>query len=233
MRIGILETGFPPEELRETYGSYPEQFAKLLDGHGFEFKAWPVLTDDFPASPADADGWLITGSRFGVYEDHAWIPKLEAFVRQAVAARIPIVGICFGHQLLAQALGGKVINSDRGWGVGPNDYRDLETGKTITIVASHQDQVVEQPPATEIIAESDFCPIAGLRWTDAPVISWQPHPEMSKGFVTDLLKMRYGTTYPKDVADKALARMEDPIDSPAMGDRIARFFQENAAKAEA
>ena len=88
MRIGILETGFPPRELQEAHGTYPDMFAKLLGGHGFEFQAWPVLKDVFPQGPHDADGWLITGSRFGVYDDEPWIainPSIQRRSREMVA----------------------------------------------------------------------------------------------------------------------------------------------------
>ena len=81
MRIGILETGFPPKELQEAHGTYPDMFAKLLAGHGFEFQAWPVLKDVFPEGPQAADGWLITGSRFGVYEDGELVPPSRVAAR--------------------------------------------------------------------------------------------------------------------------------------------------------
>ena len=233
MRIGILETGFPPRDLQEAHGTYPQMFERLLAGHGLDFRAWPVLKDDFPAGPEDADGWLITGSRFGVYEDIPWIRRAEDFVRAVHAARLPMVGICFGHQLMAQALGGKVEQSGKGWGIGVQRYRDLEAGEEIAIVASHQDQVTAQPPATRVIAESDFCPIAGLAWTDGPSISWQPHPEMSAAFSRGLIEDRIGTLYPEPVARAALDSLASPLDSPAMGTRIARFFLDHAAAASA
>lgn len=228
MRIGILETGFPPRELQEAHGTYPDMFAKLLGGHGFEFQAWPVLKDVFPQGPHDADGWLITGSRFGVYDDEPWIARAMDLVREIAAAKVPLVGICFGHQLMAHALGGRAAKSDKGWGLGPVDYRDLESGETMRIIAVHQDQVLEQPPRTRIIAENDFCPIAGLAWEDTPAISWQPHPEMSPAFTTGLIEMRRGLTYDDALADAALGRMDQPLTSPALGQRIARFFEENA-----
>lgn len=228
MRIGILETGFPPVELQEAHGTYPDMFARLLAGHGFEFRSYPVLKDVFPEGPQDADGWLITGSRFGVYEDHDWIRRAMDLVRQIAAAKVPMVGICFGHQLMAQALGGEVRKSGKGWGLGPVDYEDLETGGTMKIIAVHQDQVEVQPPATKIIAANDFCPIAGLAWTETPALSWQPHPEMTPAFTSGLIEMRRGLTYDDALADGALSRMDQPLTSPALGGRIARFFQENA-----
>ena len=107
MKIGILQTGRSPDELRAKHGDYDEMFVRLLSGQGFEFKTFPVLDGVLPTQINEADGWLITGSKFGVYEDHDWIAPLEEFLRRAFAAEAPIVGVCFGHQILAQALVGR------------------------------------------------------------------------------------------------------------------------------
>ena len=99
-------------------GDYDALFRDLLAGHGFDFVTFAVLDGEFPASVEDADAWLITGSRHGVYEDHDWIPPLEALIRKIDARRLPLVGVCFGHQIIAQALGGKVEKFKGGWSVG-------------------------------------------------------------------------------------------------------------------
>ncbi len=101
MKIGILQAGRSPEELRDRHGDYDDMFRRFLDGQGFEFVTYPVLDGVLPNSVDDAEGWLVTGSKFGVYEDHDWIPPLEDFLRQAYAQAVPIVGIYFGHQILA------------------------------------------------------------------------------------------------------------------------------------
>src|SRR5690606_29335884 len=108
MRIGILKTGQPPGEIRAEHGDYDDMFQRLLAGRGFDFTSYHVEAMDLPASVHDADGWLITGSRHGVYEDHPFIAPLEDFIRRAMAEHVPLVGICFGHQIIAQALGGQV-----------------------------------------------------------------------------------------------------------------------------
>ena len=97
MKIGILQTGHVPAELTERHGEYPAMFEAMLAGNGFTFESWAVVDNDFPASIHSADGWLITGSRHGAYEDHPWIAPLEAFIRAAYAAEVPMAGICFGH----------------------------------------------------------------------------------------------------------------------------------------
>lgn len=233
MRIGILETGFPPKNMQEAHGLYSGMFARLLAGNGFDFAAWRAALGEIPGSAEEAEGWLITGSKYAVYDDRPWIPRLEALVREALGKGIPVVGICFGHQLMAQATGGKVVKSDRGWGLGPHDYEDLTTGRRLTAMAVHQDQVVEQPPRTRLTARSGFCPVAGLEWEDGPGLSWQPHPEFEPGFVRELIEDRRGEVYSEELAQAALDRLEEPLDSQELGARIAAFFREHARQSAA
>ena len=232
MLIGILETGDVAEHMRPAHGTFARMFQDLLSRQGFEFKVWRVVDDQLPSDPSEADAWLITGSKHAVYQDHPWIPKLESFVRDIYAARVPLAGICFGHQIMAQALGGKVIKSGKGWGIGPQTYDSDETGGKITVLASHEDQVVEKPADADVIARSDFCEFAGLAYKGAPAISYQPHPEFTPAFSRQLIEERRGALYPEDVADAALARFEEPLDSNWMGDRIARFFRESLKNRE-
>ena len=152
--IGILMTGHAVPEVLEALGDYDAMFARLLDGHGFSFKSYDCEGGVIPASPDECDGWLITGSKHGVYEDHAWIPPLEAFIRDVYAAGVPLIGVCFGHQIIAQALGGKVVKYDGGWSIGHTSY-EIE-GETRSLNAWHQDQVVELPEGAEVIAAEEF-----------------------------------------------------------------------------
>ncbi len=221
MQIGILQTGESPDALRADMGDYPDFFETLLADKGLTFRRWAVLHGDFPASVTECEGWLITGSRFGAYEPHSWIPPLEDFIRAAYAAHVPVVGVCFGHQIIAQAMGGKVQKYAGGWSVGPIEY-DFGDEK-ITLNAWHQDQVVEKPDSAEVIATTDFCANAALLYDDR-MFSVQPHPEFRKEFMQGLIKYRGPGLVPDATLADASARVDTPLDSPKMADRIARFF---------
>ncbi|WP_434613525.1 type 1 glutamine amidotransferase [Tabrizicola sp. M-4] len=226
MRIGILQTGLAPEALAPEMGDYPDMFARLLDGHGFTFRTWKVVEGEFPASVRDADGWLITGSRHGVYEDHPWIAPLEQFIRDSFTARVPVVGICFGHQIVAQAMGGKVERYAGGWAVGATDY-DFG-GETLRLNAWHRDQVVQAPPGATVIASNDFCNNAALLYDDR-ALTVQAHPEFRPEFVDGLMKTRGKGLVPDEVMAEAAARLDLALQDKTMAGRIAAFFKEPRA----
>lgn len=232
MRIGILQCGQSPEQLKGRLGDYPDMFMRLLCGQGFEFRVWLVEEQQFPGDIHDADGWLLTGSRHGVYEDHAFIPPLEDFIRRAYAAEVPLVGICFGHQIIAQALGGKVVKHPKGWVVGAQDY-DLN-GKPVTLNAWHQDQVVTLPDGARIVGRSESCDYAALIYGDR---AWtvQPHPEFQDEFVQGLMDTRAKGVVPQKLLDRAASRMGDAKSSDAIAEQIAAFFKRarNTAKGAA
>ncbi len=226
MKIGILQTGESPEQIRDRHGDYNDLFMKLLDGRGFEFATYKALFSELPGDIQDADGWLITGSKFGVYEDHDWIPPLEDFVRQAYRAAVPIIGVCFGHQILAQALGGKVEKYSGGWSVGATDYK-TSVGQTDRVIAWHQDQVVQLPEGAEVVGSSDFCRYAMLVYGDR-ALSVQPHPEFTPGFADDLLAARRHVL-PVEVAEMAEAASNENLTSGSFADRFEEFFKRDRA----
>ncbi|MGY6410729.1 MAG: type 1 glutamine amidotransferase [Alkalilacustris sp.] len=223
MRIGILETGLAPDTLRARFGSYPDLFARLLAPHGFDFVTFSVVEMEFPDSVHDAEGWLVTGSRHGVYDDLPFIAPLEALLRQAVAEAVPVVGICFGHQILAQALGGRVEKFHGGWAVGPQEY-DFD-GTTLRLNAWHQDQVIEPPAGAETIATHPFCPYAGLKYGDR-ALSVQAHPEFDDAFIEGLIESRGRGVVPDDRLDAALERLGGGGDAAVIAARIAAFFRQ-------
>lgn len=228
MRIGILKTGQSPEVTRAEHGDYDDMFERMLAGRGFSFACYHVEEMEFPESVHDADGWLITGSRHGVYEDHAFIPRLEDFIRRAFEAEVPMVGVCFGHQIIAQAMGGRVVKHPGGWRVGANDY--VIGGKPMVLNAWHQDQVVDLPPGAQVAGTNEFCQAAALVY-DHRAFTVQPHPEFRDGFIDGLIEHRGGAV-PADLLDKARVRRGD-ADSAALADQIEAFFKNPRGTAEA
>lgn len=223
MLIGILVTGHVHETLTRAYGDYSTMFMRLLDGYGFTFRTWNVVDMDFPASVQDADGWLLTGSRHGAYEELPFIPPMEDFIRRAYAEKVPLVGICFGHQIMAQALGGKVVKFDKGWSVGAETY-DFE-GRKLTLNAWHQDQVVEKPADATVIGTSAFCEFAALQYGDR-AWSVQPHPEIRDDYMKGLLDKRGPGIVPDDVLAQSHSKLGTPLDDKLIADQIAAFFKQ-------
>jgi GMP synthase-like glutamine amidotransferase len=224
MKLAILETGRPPGDLAERFGDYPAMIERLL-GNGFEFEAIDVQAGELPDDPSDYDAYIVTGSPAGVYEDHAWIARLSKFIRSAADARM--VGICFGHQAMAQALGGRVEKSEMGWGIGLHTYRIdrvepwMDPVAQIAVPVSHQDQVVVQPPCTKLLASSDFAPFAALAWKDRPAISVQFHPEFDPDFARALIEFRRERLPDPDAA---IASLDGPNDNALVGKWIRRFL---------
>lgn len=221
MQIGILQTGASPDALRADHGDYPDFFERLLAGRGLTFRRFHVEAMEFPQDVHDCDGWLITGSRHGAYEDHPFIKPLEEFIRRAYAAHVPVVGICFGHQIIAQAMGGKVERYEGGWSVGPTTY-DFG-GESYTMNAWHRDQVVQVPQGACVVGRNDFCRNAALLYDDR-IFSVQAHPEFRNEFVDGLMRTRGPGLVPDDLMAAARDRFSTPLDSPRMADRIANFF---------
>ncbi len=225
MKIGILETGEVQPDLKSRHGDYPAMFAALLGAvdPALEFVTVSVVSGEMPASPAEADAWLVTGSRHGVYDDLPWIAPLKDFLRACVAARVPVVGICFGHQILAEALGGRAVKSDRGWGLGVQDYQLVarpgwldHVPDRFSMNALHQDQVVELPPTATVLARSGHCGYAALVYGDveAPdALSLQPHPEFGADFLDELIAARSGTVLPVEAAAEARAGLARTVHS--------------------
>lgn len=232
MRIGILQAGHTPPELQPARGDFDTMFATLLDGHGFTFAAYDVENMVFPENPQECDGWLITGSKHGAYEDHPFIAPLEQFIRDTYAADVPLVGICFGHQIIAQALGGTVVKFDGGWAIGRREYT-LPGGQTVALNAWHQDQVVTLPEGATSMAGNGFCENAIVAYGNR-AFTVQPHPEFSNDLIRDYVSTRRGTgTYPDDRMADAEAGTDVPTDNPKLAHAIAQFFLTRTPHVEA
>lgn len=226
-RIAILETGVPPEALRDDYDDYPARFRALL-GEGVSTTRFNVQAGILPDDPAGFEGVVVTGSAAGVYEDHAWIPPLTGWLR-AARGRTRILGICFGHQIMAHAWGGRVEKSDKGWGVGLHRY-DVTAHEpwmfpradSVAIPVSHQDQVVAVPDEARVIAACEFTPYAGLAW-GRDAVSFQCHPEFQPAYAAALVELRRGRI-PDAVADAAIESLKRPDDRALMTAWVRAFL---------
>jgi len=224
MSIVILETGTPPRRLVPQFGLYRDMFTDLL-GTSFVSRTYDVTKGEFPERPEDHRAYLVTGSSAGVYDPLPWIDHLKAFLRNA-KGKAMLVGVCFGHQIMAEAFGGRVVKSAKGWGIGLQDYRlhdhlDWADGTAnIAVPVSHQDQVVERPANAVILGGNDFCEIGAILYRDQPAISFQFHPEFDPGFVDGLIDL-----IADELPDPATAHasLKRPNDRRRVGDWIKRF----------
>ena len=180
-----------------------------------------VMDDVVPPSVTTCDDWLIAGSRHSAYEGLAWMRKLEDFLRDAYAAQTPIVGICFGHQILAQALGGKVEKPPFDWAVGPTNY-EFNDGSQAVMNASHRDQVTVLPETATRIATSQFCQNTAFAYGDH-ALSYQAHPEFTNVFTKDLLNIRWDQLL-QSLCEKADQGFENLVPFAHSADRIVKFF---------
>lgn len=228
MKIGILQAGHLPDELVEEFGDMPKRYMELLDGNGFTFEIFPVVDGQFPESIEQCDGWLITGSRHGAYDALEWMPPLEALIRAAVSAGIPVTGTCFGHQIMAKALGGKVVKFDGGWAIGRMAY-ETPQGETLYLNAWHQDQVVEAPEGSKTVLSSAFCRHAGLAYGDN-ALSFQPHPEYGYDVIAALVRTRGKSVLPPDIAERGLASLEGPTDEGRLAAMMAQIYKKAAGE---
>lgn len=198
MKIGILKADSVRPLLAEEYGEYPDMFMALLSrvDPALQFVVYDVQRGEYPQQLEEVDAYLMTGSKASVYDDLPWIHRLVEFVRRLHAADKKMLGICFGHQMIAHALGGKTARSEKGWGVGRHTYTLTEAagafgpaGMPFSILVSHRDQVAELPPGAAVLASSDFCAVAMMQ-VGEHMLSLQGHPEFCPGYSRALMHIR-------------------------------------------
>ncbi len=229
LNLCIIENGLVPEELVAKFGSYPDMIEHWLK---------PVMPDavfstvsairgqDYP-QPSDFDGYILTGSKHSTCENTDWMIRQIQFLQQTRTAEIPVFGICFGHQIMANAYGGKTTKSRQGWGIGAQSYHsNCQSALTGNVYVFHQDQVSQVPPSADVIGGSDHCPNGVLRYR-FPALSVQYHPEFSNAYVAALNLKHGGAIIPSKVAKQAAESLENlSVDPRPMAETVKNFFME-------
>lgn len=227
MKLGILKTDAVRPELVAQFGEYPDMFMHLLHAadSSLEFAVYDVEQGVYPADIDEVDAYLITGSKSSVYDDKAWIHRLLEFVRELHARRKKLVGICFGHQLVAQALGGRTEKSPKGWGVGLHKhvFHSLPAwhdggDAALDILVSHQDQVVEPAAGARVLAGSDFCENA-VTQIGTHILTFQGHPEFTREYARRLLSARREV-----LGDTVFQAGIASLSGDSEGQRVARWI---------
>ncbi|OOY17308.1 type 1 glutamine amidotransferase [Thioclava sp. DLFJ4-1] len=239
MKLCILEADRPAEAFRPAHGTYAGMFerwlAPALPEATFE-SIFVAGGEALPDDPDHYDAYLVTGSRAGVYEDHDWIAPLEGFLRELRARNRPVAGVCFGHQVMAQAFGGKVEKSAAGWMLGRQEHMLSPQGAEVfgpdplAALSFHQDQITALPPDAARLLSNDPSPNGGLVYTGFPALSVQFHPEFQPGYIHDLLTAYQGDRVPMDRAKSALATLDGGLDNDRVARGFAEFFRRNVQK---
>ena len=234
MHIGLLVTNTDDTDFAARHPRDAEKFTTLIHGVRPDWKitSFDLPKGEFPEGLKGFDGILIGGSPASVLDDTPWIARLMGLIRAAYAAGLPMVGACFGHQAIAQALGGRV-----GANPGPFVLGAAETtitapapwmdgGPAIRLAAAHGEQVLNLPDGAEIIGTSEGCPIAAYR-IGTRVFATQYHPEMTPGFAAALTE-EFGPKFAPSVGQSARLALQDGIEGPRFAEWIARFFEQAA-----
>ncbi|ROS01741.1 GMP synthase-like glutamine amidotransferase [Sinobacterium caligoides] len=237
MRINIIECDELSPELKPEYHSYGTMFKTFfsaLDSR-IETRFFDALQQQLPPQPKAGEIYLITGSKAAAYEDHAWIKHLKHWVQQAHSNGAALLGLCFGHQLLAAALGGEVSKSSKGWGIGVRELNTttqssalLADKNTLKLIYSHQDQVTALPARAEPLLTDEFCPYAAFS-LGTTVIAFQGHPEFSVEYTQRLLERRRAEFSPAHFSE-AVASLAQQTDAQWLGKRLLRWMQEQTRR---
>ncbi|CAG8999314.1 MAG: Carbamoyl-phosphate synthase small chain [Candidatus Celerinatantimonas neptuna] len=234
MKIAIIGCDYVDPEQVPLFGEYPDMFRSTLSElrYDLEFTDFDALRGQLPDISSSFDGYIITGSRYNSYDNDPWILKLLEWIQYADQARIKVAGICFGHQLIARALGAQVHKSTKGWGLGKTQVQVAQFPNWVTtkrnqlrLWVSHQDQVETKPPGCKVIAQSDFCPYFMLA-KDRHIFTIQGHPEFLKGYTQYLLSKHENKLTPEGF-DKATTSLEGTVDSKVVLQWILDLFSLN------
>jgi GMP synthase-like glutamine amidotransferase len=231
VHVGLLACDEVADRFRHIAGGYQEMFERLLSPHIHDLRItrFDVQAGNVPADARMCDAWITTGSRASVYDDAPWIRAAETFVKTVADVDRPFVGICFGHQLLARALGAEVKRAAGGWNVGvlpttvvhQEDWM-IPARSMVRMQHMHADQVTEPPAGATLLGEAPYCPVAMFQ-SGPRLLGIEAHPEFPAAYARALLEDRRARIG-AEVTEDALARVDEPVDSDVVGGWIARFF---------
>lgn len=228
MKLGLLQCDHVPDQFLHIAGDYNDMFARWLPG---DWRAYDLAAGDSPTDLDECDAYVTTGSRTSVYDDEPWIHAFADLVRRIHAANKPFLGVCYGHQMMAHALGGRVAKSPRGWGVGVHQFRVTQTqswmqppAASINVLMSCQDQVEQLPPNAVVLAGDDHCPVGMFR-VGASLLGIQGHPEWTSAYAEVLLQYRRDRIGAPAV-DTALATLDRPTHTDLLRRWVLQFFAE-------
>jgi GMP synthase-like glutamine amidotransferase len=225
-RLGLLLCDHVRPELVDIGGDYPDYFARLLPE--IDMTTFDLTAGDFPEVDR-CDAWITSGSRQSVYDEIEWIARFAEFMKRLDQARARTVGICFGAQMMAHALGGRVERSDLGWQVGIKDAIPVGAGEMLgsdpfRIIHSNADQIVDLPNSMRLVATSPTNPIEAIAVGDH-FLGLQGHPEFTTEYSRVLLEIRRGTLIPESVADEGLRSLDRLPDRDRLADIVGRFVK--------
>lgn len=225
MRIGILQTDNVSPNLQTIHGDYPAMFQKLFDSVRSDLSYTVYDVRSALPQDIDCDAYVITGSKFSVYDDLPWIGALADFIAQVLAAKRKVIGVCFGHQLIAHFFGGEVAPASVGWAVGVHrsdvvaQVPGMDSGtESVSMLSSHKDQVIKLPDGAQIYLSNEFCPIGGYTLGDQ-VITVQGHPEFSKGYAQDLMNTRQ-----ESIGGAVIAAAVESLSESTQDETVARWL---------
>ncbi len=232
MKIGLLNAYICDPDPNSYQYQYEPMFRHYFSEHisaTWILNEYRITQGNWPTTIDECDGWIIGGSPKSVYDKDSWIAELITFVKNCHHHKKSLVGICFGHQLIAQALGGNVRKSEKGWGVGVRDFNMLtskpwmtETKAHCSLLFSHQDQVKELPEGAELLATDPFCPNQIYTIGDH-ILSIQGHPEFTTTYMRDRLESRKAIIGDHSY-QTACTSLSKPADSALLGSWIHAFF---------
>jgi GMP synthase-like glutamine amidotransferase len=223
--IGLLQCDHVGAQFLEHGGDYDEMFQRWLPG---QWRIYDVASGEIPENIQECDGYVSTGSRASVYDDDVWIHRFAGLIRTIHAANVPMIGVCFGHQMISHALGGRVQRCSRGWGIGVQSFSVKQHEpwmrprlRTFSLLMSCQDQVETLPSGAVVLAGNDQCPVGMFRV--GSLLGVQGHPEFSPSYAEALMRSRTFAIGP-DRVKAALATMQEPLHSAELSAWALQFL---------